>query len=81
MQLTTSRFVENYTQERISDLKYILKYLNRNIKGIEYKRNGNVKLLEAYSDADSNFVLGVQLCFRRFFQNSRLYCKKLVIHL
>jgi len=67
MQLTTSRFVENYTQERISDLKYILKYLNRNIKGIEYKRNDNVKLLEAYSDADSNFVLGVQLCFRRFF--------------
>ena len=26
-------------------------------------------------------VLGVQLCFRRFFRNSRLYCKKLVIHL
>jgi len=49
----TSRFVENPMEENINDVKHILKYLKGNInEGIEYKKNGNIKVLEAFSDAD-----------------------------
>jgi len=48
-----SRYVENPMEENINDVKHILKYLkgNNNV-GIEYKKKGNIKILEAYSDAD-----------------------------
>jgi len=40
-------------EENINDIKHILKYLKGNInEGIEYKKNGNIKVLEAFSDAD-----------------------------
>jgi len=42
----------------------------------------NVKDTAERSNSQNNIkLLGIQFCFRRFFRNSRLYCKKLVIHL
>lgn len=49
----TSRYIEKPTQERINDVKHLLKYLRENIEqGIEYKYNENRTLLQAYCDAD-----------------------------
>lgn len=48
-----SRYVEQPTQERIRDVKHILKYLNGNKHlGIKYKSNDKTNLLQAYCDAD-----------------------------
>ena len=48
-----SRYIEESAQERITDLKHILKYLNGNKEcGIEYSCNKNINQLEAYCDAD-----------------------------
>jgi len=48
-----SRSVEEPTEEKIKDVKHILKYLNSNLnRGIQYKKNKNINLLQAYSDAD-----------------------------
>lgn len=48
-----SRYVEEPSQERITDIKHILKYLNGNKEhGIEYKNNKEKNLLKAYCDAD-----------------------------
>lgn len=48
-----SRYVERPTNERIRDVKHVLKYLNgsRNL-GIEYKTNNKTRVLDAYCDAD-----------------------------
>lgn len=48
-----SRSVENYTLEKINELKHVLKYLKGNIdRGIKFNKNGDLKKLIAYSDAD-----------------------------
>jgi len=53
-----SRFVEGYSQERINDIKHILKYLNGNVdRNIKYKKNRNISLLEAYLDAYLDYVI------------------------
>jgi len=49
----SSRYIENYSQENINDVKHILKYLNGSInQGIYYKSNAKTNCLQAYCDAD-----------------------------
>jgi len=48
-----SRYMENPMEENVNDVKHILKYLKGNVEeGIGFKRKGNIKVLEAFSDAD-----------------------------
>lgn len=48
-----SRYVENYKQDNINDVKHILKYLNgHKNQGIAFFDNGRSNLLEAYCDSD-----------------------------
>jgi len=48
-----SRSVEKPMQENINNVKHILKYLKSNIsQGIKFQKNRNLKLLQAYLDAD-----------------------------
>jgi len=50
--------------------------------GKKWTRRSSVPRFCVNPMIDTSYVLGVQLCFRRFFfRNSRLYCKKLIIHL
>lgn len=51
-----SRYIEEPTEERIKDVKHILKYLNGNRDlEITYKSGDGTKLLETYCDAgDAN---------------------------
>jgi len=49
----SSRYIENYSQENINDVKHILKYLNGSTnQGIYYKSNAKFNCLQAYCDAD-----------------------------
>jgi len=49
----SSRFIEDYKQESINDVKHIMKYLNGTIyQGIQFNVNEKQNLLEAYCDAD-----------------------------
>jgi len=49
----SSKYIENYSQENINDVKHILKYLNGSInQGIYYKSNAKTNGLQAYCDAD-----------------------------
>lgn len=49
----SSRYIENYSQENINDVKHILKYLKDNVKqGLKYSNSQPDDLLEAYCDAD-----------------------------
>lgn len=48
-----SRYIENYTQENVNDVKHIIKYLNGNRNlGIEYKNDAKPDLIQAYCDSD-----------------------------
>lgn len=48
-----SRYVENPTEEKIINIKRILRYLNGTVnQGIKYKTDADEDLIEAYTDSD-----------------------------
>lgn len=48
-----SRCVQESTQERIRDMKHVLKYLNGKMRlGLQYKSSGKRNMLEAYCNVD-----------------------------
>jgi len=51
--MCANRYIENPMKENINDVKHILKYLKGNVdQGIGFKKKGNIKVLEAFSDVD-----------------------------
>jgi len=49
----SNRYIENYSQVNINDVKHILKYLNGSTnQGIYYKSNAKTNCLQAYCDVD-----------------------------